>query len=72
MAKQLKKVRLAGGGARPTKTTYQLGELISVAFEQALAVTKDSREAAELASLVVQRMLVRDGQGRYVAQLASL
>ena len=53
-------------------TTYQLGDLISVAFEQALAVTKDHNQAARLASLVVERLLARDGQTRHFTQLMAI
>ena len=55
-----------------TRTTYQLGDLISVAFEQALTVTKDHNQAAQLASLVVERLLARDVGHRHVAQLAAI
>lgn len=71
MAKHMKKTKAATKSGRST-ATYQLGDLISVAFEQALSITKDSREAAELASMVVQRMLMRDGRSRFAAQLATL
>ena len=52
--------------------TYELGDLVSAAFEQALTVTKDHNQAAQLASLVVERLLSRDGHARHVTQLAAL
>jgi hypothetical protein len=74
MAKQAKKVELVAGSTSPCRTqgTYELGEVISVAFEQALAVTDDSHKAAELTSVVVQRLLQREAQRRCIAQLAAL
>ncbi|MCG5051785.1 MAG: hypothetical protein KA712_02390 [Myxococcales bacterium] len=72
MAKQTKTVRKGPQRAQPARTTLALGDLVSEAFEQAFEITHDSRQAAALASLVVQRLLCREGQGRYIDELASL
>ena len=52
--------------------TYELGDLVSAAFEQALTITKDHNQAAQLASLVVERLLARDGQTRHFSPLPAL
>ncbi len=72
LATQARKEHHASATTRGGTTTYQLGEVISVAFEQALSVTSDARQAAELASVVVERLLAREAQRRYISQLASL
>ncbi len=58
------------GRITKTKTpakTYQLGDLVSVAFEQARAITKDDHQAAQLASLVVERLLLRQNRPTQLA-----
>ncbi|MCG5053968.1 MAG: hypothetical protein KA712_13475 [Myxococcales bacterium] len=49
-----------------------LGDLVATTFDQALKITKDPTRAAELAAVVVQRLLRRNGQARLAARLAAV
>lgn len=71
MSKNAKKISMfteateTRGASQP-----RLGDLIAAAFDNALAMTKDPKKAAEIASLVVQRALKRTGQVDLLERLA--
>ena len=62
MAKHTANGKVAGRKAKQGKATLSLGELVSAAFDQAYAITKNQQQAAALASIVVQRMLERSAR----------
>jgi hypothetical protein len=71
MAKQTASGKVAGRKAKQVKTTLSLGDLVSAAFDQAYAITKNQQQAAALASIVVQRMLERSGRNRYLGDFVT-
>lgn len=71
MASQVPNSNAANVKAHRVTATLQLGELISAAFEQACKVTKNQQQAAALASVVVERLLARQGGTLYLKHLAS-
>jgi hypothetical protein len=51
--------------------TTQLGDLIALAFEEALRLTSDPTRAATLATAAVRRILLVNGEVRLVRMLAA-
>lgn len=50
--------------------TLSLGDVVSAAFDQAYEVTKNHKQAAALASVVVERLLGRQTRGLYMKRFA--
>jgi|GEM_PF-5176933 len=71
MAKHTASGKVAGRKAKQGKATLSLGELVSAAFDQAYAITKNQQQAAALASIVVQRMLERSARNRYLGDCVA-
>jgi hypothetical protein len=53
------------------KKTAALGDLIAVAFDEALRLTRDPTRAATLAAVAVRRILMESGDLRTMRMLAS-
>jgi hypothetical protein len=53
------------------KATSQLGDLIAVAFEEAMRLTSDPARAAALATAAVRKILLVNGEVRLVRMLAA-
>jgi hypothetical protein len=62
---------LGSNGHKGSTSTTTFGELVAAVFEQAMAATSDPREAARLASVVIERLLRLSGRGSLVLQLTS-
>lgn len=64
-------INRSSNGSGDKQDALSVGDVVSAAFEQAYAVTKNPKEAAALASVVVQRLLGRHGRSLYMKRFAA-